>query len=155
MTAVEQQSKYEIAGSDYRCQPCGAEIPCEAAYYSAVVLRAEGFQRLNFCGGCWSGQAEAKRAEVYAFWRTRRPPQPTAKPKRMRFDTEELVVAGDLAYERGTYHVEAAPVGSDEMVPTMSARHIHIFRRQADGQWKGWRLFESSSEGTPPGPPAQ
>ena len=74
---------------------------------------------------------------------------------RMRFDTEELIVAGDIAYERGTYHVEAAPVGSDQMEPAMSARHIHIFRRQADGQWKGWRLFESSSEGTPPTPPAE
>jgi ketosteroid isomerase-like protein len=73
----------------------------------------------------------------------------------MRFDTEELVVAGDIAYERGTYHVESAPVGSSEMQPMMSARHIHIFRRQADGQWKGWRLFESNSEGTPPSPPAQ
>ena len=74
---------------------------------------------------------------------------------RMRFDTEELVVAGDIAYERGSFHVEAAPAGSDQMEPAMSARHIHIFRRQADGQWKGWRLFESSSEGTPPGAPAQ
>ena len=74
---------------------------------------------------------------------------------RMRFDTEELVVAGDLAYERGTYHVEAAPVGSDAMTPMMSARHIHIFRRQADGQWKGWRLFESNSEATPTTPPPQ
>lgn len=74
---------------------------------------------------------------------------------RMRFDTEELVVDGDLAYERGTYHVEAAPVGSDQFEPAMSARHIHIFRRQADGEWKGWRLFESASEGSPPTPPAQ
>jgi len=80
---------------------------------------------------------------------------PTDLTFKMRFDTEELVVDGDLGYERGTYHVEAAPVGTDQFVPAMSARHIHIFRRQADGQWKGWRLFESSSEGTPPSPPTQ
>jgi ketosteroid isomerase-like protein len=74
---------------------------------------------------------------------------------RMRFDTEELVVDGDLAYERGTYHVEAAPLGTNAMVPLTTARHIHIFRRQADGEWKGWRLFESNSEATPATLPTQ
>ena len=71
---------------------------------------------------------------------------------RMRFDTEELVVAGDIAYERGTYQVDAAPVGSDTMAPMISGRHIHIFRRQGDGQWKGWRLFENGETAAAPSP---
>jgi ketosteroid isomerase-like protein len=74
---------------------------------------------------------------------------------RMRFDTEEIVVGGDLGYERGTFLLEGAPAGSDAMAPLMAARHIHIFRRQPDGQWKGWRLFENNSEATPTLPPAQ
>jgi ketosteroid isomerase-like protein len=74
---------------------------------------------------------------------------------RMGFDTEEIVIGGDLGYERGTFLLEGAPVGSDAMAPLMSARHIHIFRRQTDGQWKGWRLFENNSEATPTLPPAQ
>jgi ketosteroid isomerase-like protein len=36
-------------------------------------------------------------------------------------------------------------------------RHIHIFRRQADGSWKGWRLMENSETSAPlvPSQPAR
>ena len=87
MAAVEQQSKYEIAGSEYRCQACGGEVPCETGYFSAVVLREERFQRLDYCIACWGDGSEARKGDVYAFWKTRRPPLPSAKPRRMRFDT--------------------------------------------------------------------
>ena len=60
----------------------------------------------------------------------------------MRFDTSEVVVGGDLAYERGTYTVD---IGGQ----SATGRHIHIFRRQADGAWKGWRLMENTETNTP------
>ncbi len=67
----------------------------------------------------------------------------------LRFDTQELEVVGDLAYERGTYRMEAADKESGAVLQTVSGRHIHIFKREADGSWKGWRLFENSADPVP------
>jgi len=62
----------------------------------------------------------------------------------LRFDTVELEIAGDLAYERGTYAIGMAT--QPDAKPMIVGRHIHIFRRQADGRWKGWRLMENSED---------
>lgn len=62
----------------------------------------------------------------------------------LRFDTVELEVAGDLAYERGSYAIGMAT--QPDAQPMIVGRHIHIFRRQADGSWKGWRLMENSED---------
>jgi len=62
----------------------------------------------------------------------------------LRFDTAELEIAGDLAYERGTYAIGMA--AQPDAQPMIVGRHIHIFRRQADGSWKGWRLMENSED---------
>jgi ketosteroid isomerase-like protein len=67
----------------------------------------------------------------------------------LRFDTQELEVVGDLAYERGTFHMEAADKESGTVLQTISGRHIHIFKRESDGSWKGWRLFENSADPVP------
>jgi ketosteroid isomerase-like protein len=70
----------------------------------------------------------------------------------LRFDTAELAISGDLAYERGTYAIGMAT--QPDAQPMIVGRHIHIFRRQADGSWKGWRLMENSSDpATSPVPP--
>lgn len=72
----------------------------------------------------------------------------------LRFDTTELEIAGDLAYERGTYAVGLADQ-PDPAQAMLKGRHIHIFKRQADGSWKGWRLMENSEDpATSPVPPA-
>jgi ketosteroid isomerase-like protein len=65
---------------------------------------------------------------------------------KMRFDTKELVVAGDIAYERGTYTIDISDKATATAVQSITARHIHIFKREADGSWKGWRLMENSAE---------
>ena len=64
----------------------------------------------------------------------------------LRFNTQELVVAGELAYERGTYDVEVVDPATKAAQPVASGRHIHIFKREADGSWKGWRLMENSPD---------
>jgi len=71
----------------------------------------------------------------------------------LRFDTTEMEIAGDLAYERGTY---AIGLKDQPGVTVAGGRHIHMFRRQADGSWKGWRLMENSADpaGAPQPPPA-
>jgi len=67
---------------------------------------------------------------------------PQGVPLTLRFDTAEMEIAGDLAYERGTYAVGMA--GQPD--PVAGGRHIHMFKRQADGSWKGWRLMENTAD---------
>jgi ketosteroid isomerase-like protein len=69
---------------------------------------------------------------------------------KLRFDTEELSIDGNLAYERGTYLVE---ITTGDGLMQIEGRHIHIFLRQRDGSWKGWRLMENSSDPSTAPPP--
>jgi hypothetical protein len=39
--------------------------------------------------------------------------------------------------------------GPGAALPTTTHRHVHIFRRQLDGHWNGWRLMENSSDPAP------
>jgi uncharacterized protein (TIGR02246 family) len=68
------------------------------------------------------------------------------------FDTEEIEVFGDLAYERGTYILKLAEKGTGKILGEVKSRHIHIFRRQSDGRWKTWRMMTNSTEGAAPIP---
>lgn len=72
----------------------------------------------------------------------------------MRFDTEELAVSGDLGYERGTFTMDIFDKPGGTRQGSLVNRHVHIFRRGADGRWLGWRLMENSEEGAPVIPPA-
>lgn len=66
--------------------------------------------------------------------------------------TEEIEIAGDLAYERGTYTLKLTEKASGQVVLDTVNRHIHIFKRQPDGAWKTWRMMVNSPEpvaGTP------
>lgn len=49
--------------------------------------------------------------------------------------TEELVVSGDWAFERGTSVVRVRQKNSTH-VDTVRGKHINILRRQPDGSWK-------------------
>jgi len=82
MSLTFQEPKYDIEASDFRCRSCQAEVPCEAPFYSAVVFESESFRRQSYCLGCWGGGV----LQVFAFWRSRRPPLPVEKPRRVRFD---------------------------------------------------------------------
>jgi uncharacterized protein (TIGR02246 family) len=77
---------------------------------------------------------------------------PQGVKMKLRFDTQEIEIGGDLAYERGTFVVEALDSAGAPQ-PVAGGRHIHIFKRQADGSWKGWRLMENSADPAPPAAP--
>lgn len=66
----------------------------------------------------------------------------------VHFSTEEVAVAGDLAYERGTYTLRIADKTSGRVVQDVKNKHLHILRRQPDGTWKTWRMMVSSAEPT-------
>jgi ketosteroid isomerase-like protein len=90
-----------------------------------------------------------------AVWRVRIDQSLDALPAnttlRMRFDTRELEVSGDLAYERGIFFtksvdkVTGAALGEEEV----AGLYIHIFKREVDGSWKGWRLMEAFVDPAP------
>jgi uncharacterized protein (TIGR02246 family) len=66
--------------------------------------------------------------------------------------TAELEIAGDLAYERGTYTLKLVDKATGQVVSDVVNRHLHIFRRQPDGEWKTWRMMVNSAD--PPPMPA-
>lgn len=70
----------------------------------------------------------------------------------VQFSTDEIRVFGDLAYERGTYRVRMMDKASGKALPEIHNRHVHIFKRQPDGNWKTWRLMVNSPEAPAPAP---
>lgn len=64
----------------------------------------------------------------------------------VQFSTQEVVVAGDLAYEHGTYTLKMTDKASGKVVQDVRNKHLHIFKRQPDGSWKTWRMMTSSAE---------
>ena len=64
----------------------------------------------------------------------------------VHFSTEEVVVAGDLAYEHGTYTLKMSDKASGKVLQDVKNKHVHIFKRQPDGSWKTWRMMTSSAE---------
>ena len=62
-------------------------------------------------------------------------------------NSEETVVSGDWAYDRGTFTATSVPVDGGESVQ-VDAKYLVIMRRQADGSWKYARFIFNSN--TPP-----
>lgn len=67
----------------------------------------------------------------------------------VHFSTEEIVVAGDLGYERGTYTLKVADKASGKVLQDVKNKHLHVLKRQPDGTWKTWRMMVSSAEPAP------
>ena len=63
----------------------------------------------------------------------------------VHFSTEEVAIAGELAYERGTYTLRTLDRVSRRVLQDVKNKHIHILKRQSDGTWKTWRLMTNSA----------
>jgi uncharacterized protein (TIGR02246 family) len=63
--------------------------------------------------------------------------------------SEEIEVAGDLAYERGTYTLTLTQKSDGQVLADLKNRYVHIFKRQPDGAWKEWRMMVNSAEPAP------
>jgi uncharacterized protein (TIGR02246 family) len=62
------------------------------------------------------------------------------------FHTQEVAVSGELAYEAGTYDIIIRPRGDAQSAPiTVTNRHVHVLKRQADGAWKTWRMMTNNT----------
>ena len=84
-----------------------------------------------------------------AAWREGMGKTPASVALQVHFDTQEIAVSGDLAYERGTFTMDMTDKASGSRVGSVKLRHVHLFRREADGRWKGWRLIENSADSPP------
>jgi ketosteroid isomerase-like protein len=62
----------------------------------------------------------------------------------LSFATEEVDVVDDMAYERGMFTLKLTDKASGQLVAETTNRHVHIFKRQADGSWKTWRMMTNS-----------
>ena len=62
--------------------------------------------------------------------------------KDMKFHTDEVMVAGDLAVENGTYEMTLLPKGGKEMVD--KGKYLTVWKKQADGSWKIVRDINNS-----------
>ena len=67
----------------------------------------------------------------------------------VHFSTEEVEVAKDLAYERGTYTLKITDKASGKVLQDVKNKHLHILKRQPNGAWKTWRMMVSNAEATP------
>jgi uncharacterized protein (TIGR02246 family) len=67
----------------------------------------------------------------------------------LHFSTEEVAVAGDLAYEHGTYTLKMIDKASGQTLQNVKNKHVHIMKRQPDGSWKTWRMMVASAEPAP------
>ena len=65
---------------------------------------------------------------------------------KVAFHTQEVTVSGELAYEGGTYDIIIRPKSDPKAVPvTVTNRHVHVLKRQADGSWKTWRMMTNNT----------
>lgn len=65
-------------------------------------------------------------------------------------DVEEITIAGDYAFEWGTYRGSVRPGAGGDVMP-YSGKLMRILQRQPDGSWKMHRTMMT----TDPQPPQQ
>ena len=85
-----------------------------------------------------------------AGWRAGLAQLPQGVSMQMRFDTKEIEVSGDLGYERGSFTMDIFDKPGGTKLTSVTNRHMHVFKRGADGRWLGWRLMENSGDPLPP-----
>lgn len=64
---------------------------------------------------------------------------------RIKYNSEETVVTGDWAFDRGTYTQTLTPKRGGVAVHE-SGKYLWLYRREPDGQWKQARVIWNSSD---------
>jgi uncharacterized protein (TIGR02246 family) len=143
------------------CQPGVDVVVRDGAADEAAVRKVLADVASTFDAGDYEGMLALYREDVIVSatgapdvvgreaWREGLKQLPAGVKMKLRFDTQEVEIAGDLAYERGTFVVSMPDPASGELQSLFDGRHMHIFKREADGSWKGWRLFEIQDKALP------
>jgi len=143
------------------CQPGVKVVVRDSVADEAAIRKVLAEVARTFDAGDYEGMFALYREDVIVSatgapdvvgrdaWREGLKQLPPGIKLKLRFDTQEVEIAGDLAYERGTFVVSMPDPASGELQSLFDGRHIHIFKREADGSWKGWRLFEIQDTALP------
>ena len=67
----------------------------------------------------------------------------------LAFNTAEIEIIGDTAYEQGTFSLKLTDKASGQVASAATSRHIHILKRQPDGSWKTWRMMANTPQAAP------
>jgi len=67
---------WTITKSRDACSACGQEFPPRRTFFSCLAEQDDDFARIDFCPGCWEGQAHER---FFCFWRSRRA-EPDRRP---------------------------------------------------------------------------
>ncbi|HYP79914.1 MAG TPA: nuclear transport factor 2 family protein [Steroidobacteraceae bacterium] len=143
------------------CQPGVKVVVRDKATDEAAIRHVLAEVSRTFDAGDYEGMFALYREDVIvsatgapdvvgrAAWREGLKQLPPGVKLQLRFDTKEVEIDGDLAYERGTFVVSMPDPATGKLQSLFDGRHVHIFRREADGSWKGWRLFEIQDKALP------
>lgn len=71
---------------------------------------------------------------------------------RIKYNSEEKVIAGSWAFDRGTYTQTLTPKHGGTAA-SESGKYLWLYRRGPDGRWKQARVIWNSSD-SPAGPPS-
>ncbi|MFO0972659.1 MAG: hypothetical protein U1A27_04345 [Phycisphaerae bacterium] len=77
---------YEISRGAGQCSACGRTLGAGEAYFSAVLDRPAGLQRVDTCNACWG----APPTEALCYFRSRVPP-PRQPKRRLLVDDATLL----------------------------------------------------------------
>ena len=69
-------------------------------------------------------------------------------PKNFELTSKEVKIAGDWAFDRGTYLVSTTPKKGGEVLED-NGKYLVILQRQADGSWKISRDMDNSDKPIP------
>ena len=92
------------------------------------------------------GPDVAGKAALRTWWTSR---EATDSLEAFELDPGEIIVAGDLAYSRGTSTSRFRNRRTGQ-ISNQAVRHLDILRRQPDGRWLISRHIRNSSGPTPP-----
>lgn len=68
----------------------------------------------------------------------------------IEYQSQEIAVFGDWAFDRGTYRHTLTPKAGGAPIPE-TGKYLWLYRRQADGSWKQARVIWNSSDPLPSG----
>ena len=101
-----------------------------------LVLYADDAVRMPPNGPTYSGKAAIEEAFTSFFEQF---------SGELDWPTDEIIVAGDWAFHRGTFTADLTPLGEGEVMH-VGGEVLVIFQRQPDGSWKAAREIWTDDE---------
>ncbi len=131
---------WNVRRPDRRCAATGREFEEGEVYYSALIERKQGFERVDFSAEAWADEPQER---YFSFWRTRRPE--AGEPPRRRMVDVEVVhqffnrLAGDDRPERLTLRYLLALI-------LMRKRVLRLDATEHEGEAEVLRAYDRRAE---------